>query len=442
MITLSQILKHYKRKEIQEAIVENAQDKEVAIKFGDKGFGRRPDVSKYPADILELAKQGSTSFHASEEIWKNPLQLDPMMKKRDAENLRMGWDLVLDIDCKFLEYSKVTADLLIKALRFQGINSVSCKFSGGSGFHIGVPFDAFPKKVHDKETRLWFPDGARAVAEYLKVMIRNPLAEKMLKKESVEKIMKKTGKKFKDVVKKGVFDPFSIVGIDTILISSRHLYRMAYSFNEKSGLVSVPINPSKVLDFRKEIAIPKNVRVSKYKFLDKENVVRNEAKTLLVQAFDFNLKREEVKIERSKQYEDFEEAVPEQFFPPCIQHFSKLKDGRKRALFILVNFLTSCGWNYDMTEKYVRKWNKNLEDPLREVLIVGQLRYHKNQKKKILPPNCNNKMYYQDFRTCFPDNLCSKIKNPVNYVRRKTFFSHKTKKAKNEKNTSKKSSNS
>src|SRR3989338_2953924 len=176
MATLSEILKHYKREDIQQEIIENAQDREVAIKFGDKGFGKRPDILKYPKDIVELAKQGATSFHAWEELWRNPLQLDLMMKKKDREDLRIGWDLVLDIDCKFVEYSKITADLLIKALKFQGITSASCKFSGGTGFHIGVPFDSFPSRVHDKEIRLWFPDGARAIALYLKEMIKNPLS--------------------------------------------------------------------------------------------------------------------------------------------------------------------------------------------------------------------------------------------------------------------------
>jgi len=31
-------------------------------------------------------------------------------------------------------------------------------------------------------------------------------------------------------------------------------------------------------------------------------------------------------------------------------------------------------------------------------------------------------MYYKDFRVCVPDNLCQKIKNPVNYARIKTRY--------------------
>ncbi len=423
-IELSALLKHYKRKEIQEAIIENAANREIAIKYGDKGFGSRPDILQYPADILELAKQGATSFHASEEIWKNPLQLDPLMKKKDAENLRIGWDLVLDIDCPFLEYGKIAADLIIKALKYHGIKSISCKFSGGTGFHIGVPFEAFPDKVHDKETRLLFPDGPRKIALYLKEMIRKHLTDEILKKETISQLTKKTGKGFSEIVKHNVFDPFSILNIDTLLISSRHLYRMPYVFNEKTGLVSIPINPDKALLFNKAIASPKYVRVSKFRFLDKSDAEKNEANKLIVQAFDFSeSKIEEIKIKSENTYAVPESALQEKFFPPCIQNILKgIEDGKKRSIFILVNFLTSVGWDYDKIEGLLKDWNKKNPEPVREVYIVGQLRYHKQQKKKILPPNCQNLMYYKDFGVCTPDNLCQKIKNPVNYSRRKTFY--------------------
>ena len=427
IIELSALLKHYKRKEIQEAIIENAANREVAVKYGDKGFGSRPDVLQYPTDVLELAKQGATSFHASEEIWKNPLQLDPLMKKKDAENLRIGWDLVLDIDCPFLEYGKMAADLVIKALKYHGIKSISCKFSGGTGFHIGVPFEAFPDKVHGKETRLLFPDGPRKIALYLKEMIKKHLAEEILKKETISQLIKKTGKGFNEIVKHNVFDPFSILNIDTLLISSRHLYRMPYVFNEKTGLVSIPINPEKVLLFNNAIASPKYVRVSKFKFLDKSKAEKNEASKLIVQAFDFSEnKTEEIKIKNEKTYAMPESALHEQFFPPCIQNILKgIEDGKKRSIFILVNFLTSVGWDYEKIENLLKEWNKKNPEPIKEVYIVGQLRYHKQQKKRILPPNCQNLMYYKDFGVCTPDNLCQKIKNPVNYSRRKTFYLNK-----------------
>ena len=153
-----------------------------------------------------------------------------------------------------------------------------------------------------------------------------------------------------------------------------------------------------------------------------------------MQAFDFNLKREEIVKEKGKQYEISEEAVPEQFFPPCIKLIlNGLSDGRKRSLFILTNFLTSVGWGYEQIEKRLDEWNKKNAEPLREVLIKGQLRYHKQKAKKILPPNCSNSMYYKDFRVCVPDNLCQKIKNPVNYSRIKTRYLDKGEKEGKEK---------
>ncbi len=39
-----------------------------------------------------------------------------------------------------------------------------------------------------------------------------------------------------------------------------------------------------------------------------------------------------------------------------------------------------------------------------------------------MPPNCDNKGYYQDMRICTPDALCRKVKNPVNYSIRKTYY--------------------
>src|SRR3989344_8693960 len=80
MMPLHITLNHYKRKDIQEEIIYNSKNKEVAAKFNER-FGNRPDALNYPKDILELAKQGATSFHASEELLQNPLVLNPNLKK-------------------------------------------------------------------------------------------------------------------------------------------------------------------------------------------------------------------------------------------------------------------------------------------------------------------------------------------------------------------------
>ncbi|MAE42862.1 hypothetical protein CMO93_03750 [Candidatus Woesearchaeota archaeon] len=436
MIPLNVTLSYYKRKDIQEEMVIAAKNREVAIRFNDH-FGQRPDVLNNPADILELAKQKATSFHISEELWKNPLQLSLKLKKHETEELRIGWDLVLDIDCGIFEYSRIAADIIIKALKFHNVKSVSCKFSGNKGFHIGVPFESFPETIRGEKTSSLFPDAPRRVALYIKEMIKNNVSKDILKFENgnFENIVKKTQKKVKEITRYekneygdniATLDAEPFLVIDTILISSRHMFRMPYSLHEKSHLASIPINPDKVLEFEKEHANPKNIIISKYRFLDKENIIRNDAKDLLIQSFDFQPVIEETKAEEKKSLTTFESAVPEELFPPCIKlGLQGLKDGRKRFVFILINFLVSTGWDYDAIEKKLKEWNKKNPESLREVTVLGQLRYHKQQKKKILPPNCSNESYYLDIGICKPDNLCNKIKNPVNYCQRKGFSSKK-----------------
>ena len=197
---------------------------------------------------------------------------------------------------------------------------------------------------------------------------------------------------------------------------------MPYSFNEKSGWISIPINPDDVLHFDVSDAYPDNVKVNEFNFLEKGEP--GEAKQLLIQAFDFAMKKkefenhkEEYSLTAKKEFEQITEAVPEQCFPPCIKKILEgLDDGKKRSMFILVNFLSSCAWTPEMIEKRLIEWNKKNKEPLRDTLLVGQVRYHKQRKQKILPPNCDNDMYYKGFHVCTPDNLCARIKNPVNYA--------------------------
>lgn len=422
MIHLSTLLKYYKRGDVQNAIVSHAQNKEIAVKYGDRGFGRRPDVLHHPSDVLEFAKNGASSFHCSEELWENPLALDTNMKKNDIETLRTGWDLILDIDCKILDYSKIAADLIVNALKHFGIASVSVKFSGNHGFHIGVPFEAFPENVNGIPTKNLFPDGPRKIAFFLKNMINEHLAERILSFDSIAGIAEKNSKPVSELIKNNRFNPFSILEVDTILIASRHLYRMPYCLNEKSGLVSVPINPSKILAFDKNSAAPDNVFVNEFIFLDRAGVNAGEAGELMMQAFDSDVEeligKKDVKLNKvQKEFETPKIALAEDYFPPCIKRVLQgLEDGKKRSLFILVNFLTNVGWDYNRIESLINEWNKRNKEQLREVIIKGQLSYHRKANKKILPPNCSSRQYYQDMHLCIPDSLCRKIRNPVNYA--------------------------
>jgi len=433
---LSTTLSYYKQEDIRKEMVSHARNKEVAVRFGE-GFGRRPEVLSYPQDILEFAKQKAESFHCSEELWKNPLHLNPDLSRRELDELRSGWDLVLDIDCKVFEYSKIAAYYTIKALNYHGIKGVSCKFSGNKGFHIGVPWEAFPEMIQNKPTRELFPEAPRKIAEYIKFLIKDVTGDAILRfeKGDFEKIKEKTGlteaemtamEKNEHGIPVKRLNSESFLVIDTILISSRHLYRMPYSLHEKSGLVSLPIDPDEVLQFRKEQAKPEQVKVQNV-FLAR-NVVPGEAGKLIMQAYDFTTERtgyeKEEDSKEHRQYLDVDmEAIPEAFFPPCIKNIlAGIRDGKKRSVFILNNFLTSVGWDKDAVRERIYQWNEQNPEKLREVVIKGQLRYSAGVQKKVPPPNCTNPGYYKDFGVCTPDSFCPRIKNPAQYAKLKVLM--------------------
>lgn len=513
MLDLSTILKYYKRREIQEAIVAAAENREVAVRFGDKGFGKRPDTLKYAADVIEFAKQRASSFHCSEELWSNPLQIDTSLKKKEMDSLRIGWDLVLDIDCPSWTLSKIIAWLLIKSLKEHGVNSITSKFSGNKGFHIGVPFESMPLSVRNTPTKDLFPEGPRKIASYLidyigknytKVSENSMVEFGSSIKLPLNKIIEISGKKPEEIIKKfctecgkeikkekkesGVhfvcgrceataegnkedkikecpkcgsimerieskrslcgcgsnsyvmkFIPSSVLEVDTILISSRHLYRMPYSLHEKSGLASVPVDPNNIMNFEKSMAKPETVNPN-LTFLDRSNVSRGEAENLLLKSLHYSeaIPGNETETGNKGSFRNeihLQSALPKELFPPCIKKIlSGIEDGKKRSVFVLLNFLRNVGWDYEKIEELLVEWNKKNPEPLREVTLKGQLRYHKQNKKDVLPANCDNASYYKDIGVCFPDNLCAKIKNPVSYSLRKArFLNRQEKKGKKQK---------
>lgn len=427
---LAKTLSFYKRPDVRKAIVEQAKDKEVAIRYADY-FGKRPDALLYEEDVLEIAKKKATSFHCSEELWTNPLALRSDMKKQEVDEIRKGWDLILDIDCHHFVYSKLAAHLLVKILQDTGIKNVTCKFSGNKGFHLAVPFESFPETVNGKPTKELFPDAPRRIAAYLKDKLLEPLGEAILKieKNNISNVEKRTGLPFQKLVKqmntndsalltesKKLLDVSQFLEIDTILIAPRHLYRMPYSFHEKSLLVSVPVEINKILQFKKEQAKPENVRLD-IPFIDRKNSIPGEAQQLIINAFDFH-PAEEKERKIQKEFTLPEEAIEEDLFPPCIKlALQGLEDGKKRTLFTLINFLKGAGWNVDSIEEKIYEWNKKNPEPLREVYLKGQIKQARKTKEAIPPHNC--KSYYQDLRICQPDSFCQKIKNPLQYAKLK-----------------------
>ncbi len=188
---------YYSKPEVQKAIVEFGQNREVVPRYYE-GFGKRPDAIAYAADVMNLVKRGATSFHASEEIWSDPLQISSDMNPAEISELRIGWDLLIDIDSPFLDCSKIAARLLINALESHGVKNFGIKFSGSKGFHLIVPSAAFPKEFQGQQTRAMFPAWPRAICGYLLDYIRRDYNREVGKIVSAQEVAKRTNKKEED----------------------------------------------------------------------------------------------------------------------------------------------------------------------------------------------------------------------------------------------------
>jgi len=490
-IDINLSLNYYKRKDIQQAILRSARGREVAVKANDR-FLRRPDILSYENEVFDFAKKGATSFHLSEELWLNALELKPSMSRKDLNALRKGWDLIIDVDSKHWELAKVITYLITKVLEEQGIFNYSVKFSGNKGFHIGLAYESFPKEVYGQKIKDLFPELPQKIAKYIIDYIEENYLEVNKKENSVVFDNKYffTIKELEDISSKDLFvnvcrkcnneiseikeetyflcpscglkvpadkgenyktcpncnklippenryedklcpicrhnefyeklNTLAIIEVDTLLISQRHMFRSPYSLHEKSGLVSVPIKKDEILSFNKESAKPEAIKPGP-EFMNR-NVKENEAYTLFLKALDFSKKKEEYNFYEAKQkeYKIITKKTSLELFPPCIKKILEgLEDGKKGALFILINFLSNVGWSYDDIKDLILEWNSKNNPPLRENIIIGQLNYHKSRKQKILPPNCANNMYYKDLGICSPDRFCKFIKNPVNYVNKR-----------------------
>ncbi len=432
------LLKFYqKNREILSEMVRVAQNREFTFRYESGAFGKRPFILQNEGDILELIKQKAISFHISEERWKDPMLLSPKMKKKELNELRIGWDFIIDIDGKDLELSRLALFEILKVLKDYNVESYSIKFSGGKGFHIAIPWEAFPKELDGKKTKDLFPDLARTLASFIAYKIKEPLEKKLLRNFSEEELIKKYNL--------DSFDVFKLVSIDTILISVRHLFRMPFSLNEKTNLLSIPLREEDIKYFEPSEASLDNYEWDGTKFLDTENVKEEITELIysalaweelqklekqkleqLTREFIAEREREEIieEIQKDKKKIKFPKKFDEKYFPPCIKKILQgLEDGRKRAVFILINFLKHVGWEWDEIKQLLEEWNERNPEPLRERYIEYQWEWHKKtweeKKKQYLPPNCNNENYYKDMGVCEPDEICQLIKNPLQYPYKK-----------------------
>ena len=222
---------YYARKDVQQAIYDFCKNRETIPRYLE-GFGSRPDALDYPSDLLNYAKKGATSFHCSEELWENPLAISTDMTPEQLNQIKIGWDFLIDIDSKYLDYSKIAARLIVQALEYHGIKNIGIKFSGSKGFHLIIPWRAFPKEINNIQTKDMFPEWPRIITKYIIERTKPKLIEEITKLSSSNKYIKD-------------FTASEQVIPDLVLISPRHLFRMPYSLHEKTALASVVINKNK-----------------------------------------------------------------------------------------------------------------------------------------------------------------------------------------------------
>ena len=486
---------YYSRPDVQKAIFDFSKNREVCARYFDS-FGKRPDSFQYLGDFFEMVKKGATSFHCSEEIWENPLQISTSQTKEQLDELRIGWDLLIDIDCKWFDYSKLAANAVIRVINNHGIKNVGVKFSGNKGFHILLPWKSFPKKLRGIETKNLFPELPRKVLEYIKFMSEKELG-KMLpndfdqqfkgvkikrgikcnecneisneyeltdficgnscQKSSVKeqkKLSIGSNEKFKcpncnkffvkekivlhyKCLKCGINseknpnsfsrtieeDLFDLMGLDVILVSPRHLFRMPYSLHEKTALASIVLKPEEIADFQMKDADPLNVEVRNFM----PDVKEGEAGELLLHALDW-YRENNIEIERTeKKRFDYEPIKIENFsdsmFPPSIKKILQgVLDGRKRGLFIILSLFRSLGMGRNEIEKRIYEWNEKNKTPLKKGYIQSQISW--SYRNKIIPPPNFDKDYYNGIGVV-PTDEERRYKNPVNYVLRKNSKSNK-----------------
>ena len=396
---------YYSQPKIQKAIFSFSSNREVVPRYFE-GFGKRPDSFQYQGDVFELVKRGATSFHCSEELWHDPLKLSTSLNKKQFDELRLGWDLLIDIDSKYLDYSKISAELILKILRFHGVKNVGVKFSGSKGFHIIIPWKSFPQQANNLKTSDMFPEWPKIIIQYINRQIKKQLIDEISE-------LSKPSKYIKD------FSAPEQVIPDLILVSPRHLFRAPYSLHEKTALSSIVLNSSEIKNFQPKQADPLKLEVKNFMPEAKEG----EAQELLVQALDWAKENlSESFFEKSSVERDFKpikiDNLSEKNFPPSIQKILQgIKDGKKRALFVLINFFRSVGMGKEELERRIFEWNSKNEPPLREGYIKAQLSWS-FRNKITLPPNYD-KDYYRGIGI-EPTEEELRYKNPVNYISKKS----------------------
>lgn len=396
---------HYSNPDVLAAIFGFSSDREVVPRYFE-GFGKRPDALQYRNDVSELVNRGATSFHCSEEKWQDPLKIATGMSEKQLNEERKGWDLLIDIDSRYLDYSRIFLEIIAEFLEFHGVRNFGIKFSGSKGFHVIVPWKSFPDEVHETKTSDAFPEWPRIIVRYLVEKTKDMLIEKISE-------LSRPNKYVKD------FQVAESVIPDLVLVSPRHLFRMPYSLHEKTALASVVISKDEIKNFQPKHADPMKIDGTR-NFMPE--VAKDEASELLMQALDWHREKTPGDESQEKRNSDFKpvkiEKLSDEMFPPSIKKILEgIDDGKKRALFILLNLFRSVGMEKEELERRLRAWNGKNKIPLKEGYVKAQISW--SYRNKIMPPPNFDKDYYKGIGV-IPSGEELRYRNPVNYMLKKS----------------------
>jgi hypothetical protein len=252
VLRAGEILAYYglERKDIAEAIFKYGRDRKTKMTTepGTLGRGGGQKGFRSPDEILALARQALEGmedavprrypgFHGT--LFRYPVAEG--LRERAGERA----DLVIDIDVKgnykeaFREGRKVLDFLDSYNVPYRA------KFSGGSGPHIIIPYETFP------------PGLSGAMFERARRLLFQIISSR------------------------------SRAGhIDGSFTSTDHFFRLPYSLNEITGLVSLPLRREQYDDFTPSMAEVPNVQVDDEWFQEPDE----EAQKALVEMLQDNLK--------------------------------------------------------------------------------------------------------------------------------------------------------
>ncbi|MFH0889854.1 MAG: hypothetical protein V1836_01790 [Candidatus Aenigmatarchaeota archaeon] len=431
------ILEYYSRDDVQKSLLTASKDREIAGVFSSGAFGQRPNILVYPTDVVNMVKSGSVAFHGSVERWDNPMVLRPGMDKDEMDEMRKGFELMIDLDIKVFEYAKIYAKIFYEELRSFGIKNIGVKYTGGKSFHMVVPFESFPENVDYKPTRTQYPLIPQVIVAYMKEKTRLKLRDAILRAEpDINEIAKKLQTSTETLIAADGLDIDRIISNDvsraesenktitgfvgkTItefgLFTSRHMFRLPYSLHESSFRVSLPIKISDIDKFEKDDALPDKVKI-KETFLDYNKSDAGEVTELITEALDWHNARKKEEEVKKKFIISNSGKITEEFFPPSIQQIARgVPDGRKRSVLILFNFLRNMNWGNDEIENYLVGWNEKNTPPLPSNYMRSQVRWLRNSKT-MLPPNFGNENFYKSMGINCETETKMGVKNPVTYA--------------------------